>query len=106
MSTQRFRVEDVQRYRIRSFCGVCLLQPAADAGKEPMETDNDPHQKLQDCEDKLKQLEEENRHLRDASYAFGQLAERLNLTLQEERRRAGNERRQLPRAGPDRRQPA
>jgi predicted RNase H-like nuclease (RuvC/YqgF family) len=82
------------------------LQPAATAGKEPMETDKDPDQKLQDCEEKLKQLEEENRHLRDASDAFGQLAERLNITLQEERRRTGNERRQWPRPEPDRRQRA
>lgn len=91
---------------MRSVFRECLLHPAAAAGKEPMETDNDPHQQLQDCEDKLKQLEEENQHLREASHAFGQLAERLNLTLQQERRRSGNERRQLPRAGPDRRQPA
>jgi predicted RNase H-like nuclease (RuvC/YqgF family) len=71
-----------------------------------METDNDPQQKLQDCEAKLKQLEEENQHLREASHAFGQLAERLNSTLQHERRQAGNDRRQLPRAAADRRRTA
>lgn len=74
------------------------------AGKEPMETDKDPQQELKDCEEKLKHLEEENQHLRAASHAFGQLAERLNITLQEERRHGGKERRQWPRSTADRRQ--
>lgn len=58
---------------------------------------------LQECEEKIKELEEENQHLRDASDAFGQLAERLNQTLQEERRIAGSDRRQQPRPYGDRR---
>jgi predicted RNase H-like nuclease (RuvC/YqgF family) len=71
-----------------------------------METDNADQSiehALQECEEKVKELEEENQHLRDASDAFGQLAERLNRTLQQERR-AGFERRQSPRGSADRRQ--
>jgi len=67
-----------------------------------METDNPIQHALQDCEDKVKHLEEENQQLRDASDAFGQLAERLNKTLQQERR-AGTERRQSARPTGDRR---
>jgi hypothetical protein len=67
-----------------------------------METDKPMEHALQECEDKVKHLEEENQHLRDSSDAFGQLAERLNRTLQEERR-AGIERRQSPRPMGDRR---
>ncbi len=71
-----------------------------------METDNTPlSNALHECEEKVKQLEEENDHLRESSHAFGQLAERLNKTLQQERR-AGVERRQSPRPiQGDRRQP-
>ena len=61
-----------------------------------METDNPLSNALHECEEKVKQLEEENDHLRESSHAFGQLAERLNKTLQQERR-AGVERRQSPR---------
>lgn len=67
-----------------------------------METDNPLEHALQECEDKVKHLEEENEHLRESSDAFGQLAERLNQTLQEERR-MGTERRQSPRPNGDRR---
>jgi hypothetical protein len=69
-----------------------------------METDKNSPKTLQECEDKLKELEEENQHLREASHAFGQLAERLNVTLQEERRTAGSDRRQRPRPPGERRQ--
>ena len=58
---------------------------------------------LQECEEKIKELEEENQHLRQASHAFGQLAERLNQTLRDERRIAGSDRRQHPRPYADRR---
>ena len=68
-----------------------------------METDKSPEQALQECEEQVKHLEDENQHLREASHAFGQLAERLNETLQEERRSAGD-RRQRPRHYSDRRQ--
>jgi hypothetical protein len=74
----------------------------AAAGKEPMESHKPIERALQECEDKVRHLEEENQHLRDSSHAFGQLAERLNRTLQEERR-AGIERRHSPRPSGDRR---
>jgi dsDNA-specific endonuclease/ATPase MutS2 len=67
-----------------------------------METDKPLEHALQECEDKVRQLEEENQHLRDSSHAFGQLAERLNRTLEQERR-LGVERRESPRPGDDRR---
>jgi hypothetical protein len=69
-----------------------------------METQNDSPKELQECEEKVKHLEEENEHLRDASRAFGQLAERLNTKLQDERRVAGSDRRQRPRSNGERRQ--
>jgi uncharacterized protein (DUF4415 family) len=68
-----------------------------------METHKPLINALQECEEKVKELEEENSHLRESSYAFGQLAERLNETLQQERR-AGTERRQSARPNGDRRQ--
>jgi hypothetical protein len=67
-----------------------------------METDKPLEHALHDCEDKVRELEEENQHLRESSDAFGQLAERLNKTLQQERR-AGIDRRQSPRSNADRR---
>ena len=67
-----------------------------------METDKPLQHELQECEDKVKELEEENQHLRESSDAFGQLAERLNQTLQQERR-TGIERRQSARPNDDRR---
>jgi hypothetical protein len=67
-----------------------------------METDKRLEHALHECEDKLKDLEEENQHLRESSHAFGQLAERLNRTLEQERR-MGLERRQSPRPNADRR---
>ena len=69
-----------------------------------METHDDAPKALQECEEKLKDLEEENEHLRHASRAFGQLAERLNTKLQEERRVAMSDRRQRPRSNGERRQ--
>jgi len=69
-----------------------------------MESQNNSPKTLQECEEKLKQLEEENQHLREASRAFGQLAERLNNTLQDERRIAESDRRQRPRPYGERRQ--
>ena len=69
-----------------------------------MEADKNPPKTLQDCEETVKELEEENQQLRESSQAFGQLAERLNVTLQNERRTAAADRRQRPRPGGDRRQ--
>jgi predicted RNase H-like nuclease (RuvC/YqgF family) len=59
---------------------------------------------LQDCEEKLRHLEEENRQLRQASRVFGQLADRLTSTLREERRMAAADRRLRARRYPERRQ--
>jgi hypothetical protein len=50
----------------------------------------------------VQRLEEENKHLRTAAGAFGQLAERLNNALQEERR-TGAERRNSQRVNNERR---
>jgi hypothetical protein len=44
---------------------------------------------LQECLERMKCLEEENRQLRESSWAFGELAERLNVLLSEERRPGG-----------------
>ena len=57
---------------------------------------------LQDCEHQVDQLKRENRLLRDASRTFGALAERLNATLETERRR-NSDRRAQPRPTEDRR---
>jgi hypothetical protein len=43
---------------------------------------------IQDCQEMIRELIEENAALRKAGADFGHLAERLNLALQEERRRA------------------
>jgi hypothetical protein len=43
---------------------------------------------LRECLERMKSLEEENRQLRESSWAFGELAERLNVLLWEERRPA------------------
>jgi len=42
---------------------------------------------VQDCQELIRELIEENAALRKAGADFGHLAERLNLALQEERRR-------------------
>ena len=58
-----------------------------------MSHNHDPQQKkiesaLADCEDQeLDHLKRENRLLHDASRTFGALAERLNASLESERRR-------------------
>jgi hypothetical protein len=56
---------------------------------------------LKVCQERVAELESENEALRRSADAFGQLAERLNAQLQEERRH-GERRRQL-RTPPDRR---
>ena len=58
---------------------------------------------LVQCEEQVDQLKRENKLLRDASRTFGALAERLNATLESERR-AGRDRRLAPRDQSDRRQ--
>lgn len=59
---------------------------------------------LLECKRRLAELERENAELRASSEAFGNLAERLNLELQIERR-SGNERRLALRPSSDRRRP-
>lgn len=58
-------------------------------------TDKKQVDNLEDCRKAVEQLEEENRHLRQAAGVFGKLAERLNVTLREERRHEGDRRRDL-----------
>jgi hypothetical protein len=41
---------------------------------------------LEECRDEIRRLREENYHLRQASLAFGELAERLRNSLERERR--------------------
>lgn len=65
-------------------------------------TDDKRNDTLEGCLEYVQRLEEENQFLRQASGTFGQLAERLNETLQEERR-TGAERRRAARLTQDRR---
>lgn len=60
---------------------------------------------LKQYQDEIRTLKEENEMLRRSARAFGALAERLHVSLQEERRR-GQDRRAEPRLTPDRRQAA
>jgi len=50
---------------------------------------NTTSQELRECLERLKNLEEENRQLRESSRTFGELAERLNVLLWQERRPEG-----------------
>jgi hypothetical protein len=60
-------------------------------------------ERLKDCLTTVQYLKEENRQLRDAASSFGQLAERLNEALGQERRGPQSERRRQSREAPDRR---
>ena len=62
----------------------------------------DLEQRIRELEDAVRSLQEENQQLRSAARAFGDLAERLNLSLDAERRQA-EERRRYPRGSDDRR---
>jgi hypothetical protein len=64
--------------------------------------DHDDTDPLAECIETVHRLEEENDQLRKAAGAFGQLAERLNQTLQQERR-TGTDRRDGSRVATDRR---
>jgi hypothetical protein len=59
--------------------------------------------RLKDCLTTVHNLEEENRQLRRAAASFGQLAERLNEQLGQERRIAERDRRRDPRDSVERR---
>jgi hypothetical protein len=61
------------------------------------ETEGSCEEQLEATRQENQRLLEENRHLQRASHAFGQLAERLNLELQEERRIGENDRRRSAR---------
>jgi hypothetical protein len=63
--------------------------------------DADP-ETLEDCQRAVAHLREENHALRESAGSFGRLAERLNQTLRDERRR-GPERRRAKRDPADRR---
>lgn len=63
-------------------------------------------ERLKDCLTTVQHLKEENRQLRDAAASFGQLAERLNEALGQERRGSQADRRRQSREGSDRRIPS
>jgi hypothetical protein len=56
------------------------------------------------CKAEVRELKEENQHLRHAADTFGALADRLNSSLREERRKGEPDRRTSVRTDPDRRQ--
>lgn len=58
--------------------------------------------RIRELEEKVRTLQEENQHLRHSARAFGDLAERLNVSLDAERRGAAD-RRHVPRWTEDRR---
>ena len=62
----------------------------------------DLENRIRELEEKVRILQEENQHLRYAAHAFGDLAERLNVSLDAERREAAD-RRRVPRWTEDRR---
>jgi predicted RNase H-like nuclease (RuvC/YqgF family) len=62
----------------------------------------DLEKRIRELEEAIRTLQEENQHLRNAARAFGDLAERLNVSLDAERRQAAD-RRRLPRGTEDRR---
>jgi hypothetical protein len=61
-------------------------------------------EELARCKEEVRELQEENQHLRNAADAFGALADRLNSSLREERRTRESDRRGALRSQPDRRQ--
>lgn len=66
----------------------------------------DDNTRLRECLKTVRNLEEENRHLRRAASSFGQLAERLNEELGRERRVADRDRRREARETTERRSQA
>ena len=66
----------------------------------------DDNTRLRECLNTVRNLEEENRHLRRAAASFGQLAERLNAALGRNRRVADRDRRREPREATERRKQA
>ena len=74
------------------FCGACRA--------EALRMDDE----LARCKAEVRELKEENQQLRQASDAFGALADRLNSSLREERRKGETDRRSAVRSQPNRRQ--
>lgn len=67
-----------------------------------MSTEDDPcEQELEELKTDYQRLEEENEYLRQSADAFGQLAERLNNELREERRNGQPDRRSAQRFHPE-----
>jgi predicted RNase H-like nuclease (RuvC/YqgF family) len=64
----------------------------------------DLEKRIRELEETVRILQEENQQLRYAARAFGDLAERLNVSLDAERRKAAD-RRRFPRWTEDRRRP-
>jgi hypothetical protein len=56
----------------------------------------DLEKRIRELEEEVRILQEENQHLRYAACVFGDLAERLNVSLDAERRQAAD-RRRVPR---------
>jgi hypothetical protein len=56
------------------------------------------------CKEEVRELKEENQQLRQSADTFGALADRLNSSLREERRKSDTDRRGAARPEPDRRQ--
>lgn len=71
-----------------------------------MTEDENNSARLRECLNTVRHLEEENRQLRRAAAAFGQLAERLNEELGRERRVSDRDRRREPRETLERRNQA
>lgn len=82
-----------------------LLGIARDIDRTAMEEHtDDPVEELAKCKESNEELREENSHLRQAAGVFGELAERLNTVLREDRRQhLQPDRRAVARAGSDRR---
>jgi hypothetical protein len=70
--------------------------------REPEKCEDDVVAALVECEETVDHLKRENKLLREASRSFGALAERLNATLESERRLL-RDRRSTPRGSVDRR---
>jgi hypothetical protein len=56
---------------------------------------DDEFDTLEDCVDRIRSLKEENSELRASATAFGDLAERLRAALEQERRHAAPDRRDI-----------
>jgi len=83
----------------RSMTALVLLRAVR---AETMGADTYLEKRIRELEEAVRTLQEENHQLRCAARAFGDLAERLSLSLDAERRQAAD-RRRIPRWTDDRR---